>query len=390
MKPDVIIVGSGFAGAVMAERFATQLNKKVLILEKRDHIGGNMYDYIDENQVRRHEYGPHIFHTNNKEVVDYLSKFTEWYPYEHRVLGMVEGKEVPIPFNLTSLELCFDEEKAERLKKVLLESYEEGAKVPILHLKENDNEEVQELANFIYENVFKHYTMKQWGLSPEEIDPNVTARVPVLIGRDDRYFQDQYQCMPKEGYTNIFKRMLQHENIEVKLNVEAKDYLKIDADQSSIYFEGEKIDIPVIYTGALDELLDYRLGELPYRSLHFDIQTHEGKYQNAATVNYPTPESKHGYTRITEYKLLMENYLDEKTTIAVEYPKMYDRNGKIGNIPYYPIFTAENQKKYDGYCELIKPIENFHLLGRLAEYKYYNMDAIVGVALRYFEKEFNK
>ncbi len=386
MKYDAIIVGAGFAGATLAERFATQLNKKVLVLEKRNHIGGNMYDYCDENKVRRHEYGPHIFHTNSQVVMDYLSTFTPWYPYEHRVLGIVHGKEVPIPFNLTSLEICFEEEKATRLKKLLTESYPEGTKVPILQLKEHENEEVKELAEFIYENVFKYYTMKQWGLTPEEIDPNVMARVPVLIGRDDRYFQDNYQCMPAKGYTPIFEKMLSHSNIEVQLNTEAKDYLKVDVENKKIIFDGEEVKVPVIYTGALDDLLNYQLGELPYRSLYFDIQSHEGTYQHAATTNYPTPEKEHAFTRITEYKLMMNEIPQEATTIAVEYPKPYDRCGEVGNIPYYPIFTKENQLKYDAYCQLVSSIENLHLLGRLAEYKYYNMDSIIEKALELFEK----
>ncbi|MFV0479271.1 MAG: UDP-galactopyranose mutase [Anaerorhabdus sp.] len=386
MKPDIIVVGAGFAGAVLAERFATQQNKKVLVLEKRAHIGGNMYDYCDENGVQRHEYGPHIFHTNNKTVLDYLSQFTSWYDYEHCVLGMIDGKEVPIPFNLTSIGKCFDSEKAERLKKALLESYNKEEKVPILKLRKNENKEVQELANFIYEKVFKHYTMKQWGLTPEEIDPAVTERVPVLIGTDARYFQDQYQCMPTHGYTAIFKKMLEHENIEVRLNCEAKDYLKVDPVAQCIMVDGEKIKIPVIYTGALDDLMEYSLGALPYRSLEFDVQTHLGTYQQAATINYPTPKSEHAFTRITEYKLLMKDYPKEKTTIAVEYPMVYTPGGEIGNVPYYPIFTNENQAKYKAYCDLVKPISNLYLLGRLAEYKYYNMDAIIERALMLFDE----
>lgn len=386
MKPDVVVIGAGFAGAVLAERFATQENKKVLVLEKRNHIGGNMYDYLDDNEVRRHEYGPHIFHTNSKEVVEYLSQFTTWYDYEHRVLGKVVGKEVPIPFNLTTLEACFEKEKAERIKKVLLESYQTDEKVPILRLKENEHEEICELADFIYEHVFKHYTMKQWGLSPEEIDPNVTGRVPVLIGRDDRYFQDTYQCMPKEGYTAVFEKMLNHQNIEIRLNTDAKALISVDTDKQAVLFNGEVVDIPVIYTGALDDLLDYQLGELPYRSLYFDVQSHHGKYQSAATINYPTPQSVDAFTRITEYKQLMEKAPEEKTTVAVEYPMAYDRHAEKGNIPYYPIFTVENMEKYEKYCELVAPISNLYLLGRLAEYKYYNMDAIIARALNLFKE----
>lgn len=382
----MIVVGAGFAGAVIAERFANSADKNVLILEKRSHIGGNMYDFIDDNGVRYHEYGPHIFHTNSKEVVDYLSEFTEWYSYEHRVLGEVEGKKVPIPFNLTSIEKCFDEEKAGRLKQVLIDAYGMDAKVPILKLRENENAEVKELAEFIYENVFKYYTMKQWGLSPEEIDPGVTARVPVLVGRDDRYFQDTYQCMPKQGYTAIFERMLASDKIEVNLNTDAHDRLRIDLDTNKVYFDNEEFKGPLVFTGAVDDLLNYQFGDLSYRSLYFDCQTHEGTYQAVGTVNYPTAAEKHGYTRITEYKHLMETDTATKTTIAVEYPLAYDRHAEKGNIPYYPIFTAEDKKKYDEYCGKLKGLPNIHLLGRLADYKYYNMDQIIARALMVFEE----
>ncbi|MFV0380333.1 MAG: UDP-galactopyranose mutase [Anaerorhabdus sp.] len=383
---DVIVVGAGFAGATLAERFATIENKKVLVIEKRSHIGGNMYDYIDENKVLRHEYGPHIFHTNSKRVVDYLSTFTSWHSYEHRVLGMVESSLVPIPFNLTSIEKCFDKEKSARLKKSLIKSYGINSKVPILELKKNKDVEIKELAEFIYEHVFKHYTMKQWGLSPEEIDPKVTGRVPILVGEDDRYFQDEYQMMPMDGYTSIFNKMLNHNNIEVRLNTDAKDLIRIDLENNCVFFENKKIDCPVIYTGAVDDLLNYKLGELPYRSLYFEIESFNGTKQSATTINYPTPETEHAFTRITEYKLMMSNYPKESSTLAKEFPKEYNRNAKLGNIPYYPIFTDGNQKKYQDYCDLIKNIKNLHLLGRLAEYKYYNMDSIIERSLKFFDE----
>ena len=384
MEYDVIIVGAGFAGAVTARRFAED-GKKVLVLEKRRQIGGNAYDWLDENKVMRHEYGPHIFHTNSAEAVSFLSRFTEWYPYEHRVLGYVKGKLVPIPFNLTSIEMIFPEDKAERLKQKLVQAYGMEKKVPILELRKNTDPEILELADFIFENVFQYYTMKQWGLTVEEIDPAVTARVPVLVSYDDRYFQNTFQKMPREGYTAIFRKMLKHPNIEVRLSTDALALLKPDLAKGSIQFEGADFQGPVIYTGLTDALFGYSLGELPYRSLNFDVQTKEGTFQKATTVNYPTPETEHAYTRITEYKHMMQNEPAEKTTIAVEYPLPYDRRSTLGSIPYYPVFTAENQKKYAAYKDLAARIPNLHLLGRLAEYRYYDMDAIVARALEMYE-----
>lgn len=383
-KYDVLIIGSGFAGSVMAERFAND-NKRVLILEKRSQIAGNMYDYSDDHSVLVHKYGPHIFHTNRKDVFDYLSMFTDWYFYEHRVLGYVEEKLVPIPFNLRSIELCFEEEKAKIIKENLISNYGMDKKVTILELRKNPNPVIVELADFIYEHVFKYYTMKQWGLSVEEIDPAVTNRVPVLVSYDDRYFQEPYQFMPKNGYTKLFEKLLSNPNISVQLNVEAKTRIELDWAKRTIKLDGNVFSGPVIFTGAIDQLLDYRFGSLPYRSEEFELKSMEGFYQQTGTVNYPTPANKHPFTRITEYKHLMEKQ-PTGTTIAIEYPLPYDENADRGNIPYYPIFTTENQTLYEKYVEAAKTFENLYLLGRLAEYKYYNMDAIIYRALQQFEK----
>ena len=382
---DTIIVGAGFAGATMAERFANDSNNKVLLIEKRNHIGGNMYDYIDENKVNRHEYGPHIFHTSNNEVYSYLSNFTKWYDYKHTVKGLVDGKIIPIPFNLTSIEKCFDNDKANRLKQLLIEEYGMETKVPILTLRANENKEIKELAEYIFENVFKHYTMKQWGLQATEIDPAVTARVPVAITYDDGYFGDKYQCMPKDGYTAMFEKMLSNKNVDVLLNTEAKDLIKIDLENNCIMYNNELFNGNLIFTGAVDDFLDYPLGVLPYRSLNFIIETHEGTYQEKTTINYPTAESVHGYTRITEYKNMMENP-PLKTTIAIEYPMAYDKDAKVGNVPYYPIFNEESNNKYLQTKNLLNNISNIYLLGRLAEYKYYNMDAIVARSIELYKE----
>jgi len=225
---DYIIVGAGFAGSVIAERIAKVLNKKVLVIEKRNHIGGNCYDYKSKEGIIIHKYGPHLFHTNNKDVFDYLSNFTDWQIYNHKVLAFIDGKKVPIPFNFNSIELLFPKPLAEKLINKLLEKYPYGSKVPILELKKENDKDLKFLADYVYEKVFKNYTAKQWGKRPEEIDPNVTARVPIFIGRDDRYFNDRYQVVPIDGYTKIFERMLSHPNIKLMLNTDFREVIKVD------------------------------------------------------------------------------------------------------------------------------------------------------------------
>ena len=371
---DVIIVGSGFAGATVANILA-QKGQKVLVIDKRDHIGGNAFDY-KEDDILIHKYGPHIFHTNSKEVFDYLSKFTDWYKYEHKVLGHIEDKLVPIPFNFKSIDECLPQ-KADKLKELLVSNYGEGKKVSIMELLKNENRDIRYLANYIYEHVFKYYTMKQWGMKVEELDSAVSARVPVNTSYDDRYFNDTYQYMPKEGYTSLIQKMLNSENIEIKLNTKANDVLALK--DGNIYFEGNKFEGKVYYTGALDELFEYNLGELPYRSLDLILEKKNRTFQDAATENYPENDVK--FTRITEYKHFLENEPKDVTYIHTEYPFPYRRNGEVGNVPYYPIFTDENQELYEKYVEQAKQYPNLVLLGRLAEYKYYNMDAIVLKAL---------
>ncbi len=384
MKYDVIIVGAGFAGSVLARQFAED-NKTVLVIDKRAQIAGNMYDYIDEKGVRVHKYGPHILHTTHKAVIEYLSRFTQWYPYEHRVLGSVQEQFVPVPFNLTSIKTCFSEDVASRMIDKLVSLYGMEKKVPILKLRENEDEDIKVLADFIFEHVFKYYTMKQWGLTVEELDPNVTSRVPVHISYDDRYFQDTYQQMPKEGYTKLFENMLNHPNITIKLNTEAKELIDLDWDKHLVKFKNDAFNGVLIYTGAMDEFADYRFGALPYRSLEFDLKSYDSTQYAVGTVNYPTPVEKHAFTRITEYKHLMEHQ-PQGSTCAVEYPYAYDRNAEKGNIPYYPVFTEENQNLYNKYVDAFKDFKSIYFAGRLAEYKYYNMDAIIFRALDLYKK----
>lgn len=384
---DSIIIGCGFAGAVAARELAEK-NKKVLVIEQRSHIGGNCYDCYDGYGILIHKYGPHIFHTNIKRVYDYLSKFTKWYDYSHEVVGSIHGKMLPIPFNLNTLFLVYGEEKGMRLKEELVSTYGMESRVPILTLRQNSNKDIQAIADFVYENIFLRYTMKQWGKTPEEINPNVTARVPVLISYDNRYFQDNYQGMPLEGYTVLFKNLLHHENITVKLNTKAKDVLTIKKTNNKvteIFYNGVLFTGDIIYSGAIDELFDCEYGALPYRSLDFVWENYKQDYYQAkGVVNYTVSEK---YTRITEFKYLTGQKMENNTTIVKEYSKSYHAN--TSDIPYYAIENEESMLLYNQYKNMIADLPNFYLLGRLAEFKYYNIDAIVDKALSLAEKIVN-
>ena len=379
-KYDAIIVGAGFAGAVCARELAERGGKRVLVLERRSHIGGNAYDCADGAGVLIHQYGPHIFHTNSARVFDYLSRFTAWRDYQHRVIANIpapdgERMTYPVPFNLTSLETAYGPEEGARLGEKLMAAYGAEKKVTILELRQNPDREIAALADYVYDHVFVRYTMKQWGQKPEEIDPNTTARVPVFLSRDDRYFQDTYQGMPLGGYTALFERLLDHPGIEVRLGADALASLKVE--EGRITFEGEDFGGTVIYTGQADELFSFRFGPLPYRTLDFRFETlSQDDFQGYGTVNYTVDED---FTRITEFKHLTGQTLEGVTTIVKEYSRAY--TGAPGETPYYAIINDENNALYGRYRALSDAIPNLHLLGRLAEYKYYNMDAIVDRAL---------
>ena len=357
---DYLIVGAGFAGAVLAERLATQENKKVLVVDKRHHIGGNAYDHYNEDGILIHKYGPHIFHTNSRDIFTYLSQFTAWRPYEHRVLASVDGQLVPIPINLNTINTLYGLHlNADEVDEFLLSKAEKKDRILT-----SEDVVVCKVGRELYEKFFRGYTRKQWNLDPSELDASVTARIPTRNNRDDRYFTDTYQAMPLHGYTQLFEKMLSHPNIKVMLNTDYKEIADFIP-----YKE-------MIYTGPIDYYFDYCYGKLPYRSLEFRFETHhKNQYQQTGTVNYPNEQL---YTRITEFKYLTGQCSD-KTTIVYEYPR------EEGD-PYYPVPRAENAELYKKYQLLTEELPHVHFAGRLATYKYYNMDQVVAQALTLFKK----
>lgn len=373
----VVVIGAGFAGATISRKLA-EAGYEIDVYERRAQIAGNAYDYKDKSESYIHQYGPHIFHTNNKTVFDFLSNYTDWFKYEHKVLGQIDGRLVPIPFSLKSLEMVFPSDKAKKLKKKLISKYGEGNKVTISELRKENDEDLNKLSDFIYEKVFLHYTEKQWGLSPEELGNQVTGRVPIYVSYDERYFQDEYQFMPKKGYTELFNNMFNHPNIKLHLNVEIMD--EIDIKNNTVYFKKDS-NILLIYTGCIDELFKYKHGELEYRSLDFEFsQIFQKQYQPVGVVNYP---NDYNFTRITEFKnFTQENIESNITTIVKEYPCKYEK----GKIPYYPIPLKKCEEKYSLYKKEADEIGNLKLIGRLAEYKYYNMDLVVQSALDLADK----
>jgi UDP-galactopyranose mutase len=355
---DYLIVGAGFAGSVLAERLAAGSGKRVLICDKRPHIGGNAYDHYDEHGLLVHKYGPHIFHTNSDVVFDYLSRFTAWRPYEHRVLASVDGQRVPIPINLDTVNRLY----GLSLTSFELERFFTDKAEKIDPIRTSEDVVVAKVGRELYEKFFRGYTRKQWGLDPSELDASVTSRIPTRTNRDDRYFTDRFQAMPLHGYTRMFERMLSHPNIQVMLNA---DYREI----GDAFPWGA-----MIYTGPIDAFFDYAYGRLPYRSLEFRHETHATvQLQQVGTVNYP---NEHAYTRITEFKHLTGQE-HPRTSIVYEFPR-------VEGDPYYPVPRPENAVLYERYAALAKRQQGVHFVGRLATYRYYNMDQVVAQALKLY------
>ncbi len=357
---DYLIVGAGFAGSVLAERLAADAGKRVLVCDVRPHIGGNAYDCYNDDGILIHKYGPHIFHTNSRDVFDYLSRFTAWRPYQHRVKASVDGMLLPMPINLDTVNQLF----GLRLSSFELEAFLQSLAEPREQLRTSEDVVVSKVGRELYQKFFQGYTRKQWGLDPSQLDASVTARVATRTNRDDRYFTDTYQAMPLHGYTRMFERMLAHPNIKLLLNTDYREVVEL------LPF-GE-----MIYSGPIDAFFDYQFGKLPYRSLEFVHETHDRPvYQEAAVVNYPNDEA---YTRITEFKYLTGQE-HAKTSIVYEYPQAEGE-------PYYPVPRAENAERYAQYKALADMTPGVHFVGRLASYRYYNMDQVVAQALKTYKR----
>jgi UDP-galactopyranose mutase len=357
---DWMIVGAGFAGSVLAERLASERKERVLLIDRRPHIGGNAYDCYDDEGLLIHRYGPHIFHTNSKQIFDYLSRFTEWRLYEHRVLADVDGMLVPIPINLDTVNKLY----GLNLTSEQLQDWFAARAEKVEEIRTSEDVVVSTVGRELYEKFFRGYTRKQWGLDPSELDKSVTSRVPTRTNRDDRYFGDEFQFMPKHGYTRMFEKMVSHPNIHVMTQTDYEDVRHVVPHRR------------VIYTGPIDEYFDFRFGKLPYRSLRFEhVTLDKAWHQPVGVVNYPQTND---YTRITEYKHLTGQE-HAKTALTYEYPS-------AEGDPYYPIPKPENQELFKKYERLALATPDVWFVGRLATYRYYNMDQIVGQALATFRR----
>jgi len=367
---DLIVVGCGFSGSIVAYLAAKHRKKKVLILEQRQHIAGNMYDKRDsETGILVQQYGPHSLHTDKKEIYDLLCEIGEWEPYTLRVRVEIQGKMTPSPFNFQTVDMYFEPPKAMQIKKHLADTFDYAPKVTILEMLNSTDDVVREYANFLYENDYRPYTAKQWNIAPEKLDPLVLKRVPVRLTYTDAYFDDRYQMLPRSGFTDFFQKMLSDPQIEIRTGIDARDHISLDTAGNLLY-DGVSLSVPVVYTGALDEFFHYCYGKLPYRSLHFEYETRAAQsYQETASSVYPMAS---GFTRITEFTKIPCQDGHGKTIIAHEYPEVYGT--ALGKLPYYPILTERSQNTFGQYRCKAEQYNLFFPCGRLADFRYYNMD----------------
>ena len=361
-----LVVGAGISGAVIANLLAQIKKEKVLVIDKRQHIAGNIFDYKDDKtDITIQKYGPHFFHTNKDKIWKFLSNYTNWHYYKHKVLANTGKELINLPFNLAGIEQIFPNE-AQDIKNELITEYGYNSKISILDLKQTKNKKIQILAEYIYENIYKNYTTKQWGKQIEELDNGIISRIPVYINYQSGYFDDKYQAIPSKGYTNLVKNLLNHKNITIKLNT---DFKNIE----------EKFE-RIFYSGSIDEFFGYKFGILPYRSLKFvNKLLNKEYYQPSCVINYP---NNHKFTRITEHKYILDEKSD-KTIITLEFPKQFEVNQ---NIRYYPILNQENNLLYEKYYKEANKIKNLYFIGRLGKYKYYNIDSAIENVIELFFK----
>ena len=379
-KNKALVIGCGLCGSVIARHLAEK-GVSVTIWERRNHIAGNMYDHKDDHGFLIQDYGPHTFHTKKKELYDYMCRFGTWKSYKLTCGAVWDNKYTPTPFNFTTIDTFYPKDKAESLKSKLKAAYAGQATATVVDVLQNPDEEIRGYAEYLFQNDYAPYTAKQWGVSPSEIDPSVLKRVPLRFSYDVGYFDDAYEVMPTESFTAFFEKLLNHPNIQVKLGVDALEHLHVESD--NLQLDGQTVDFPVIYTGALDELFNNEFGRLPYRSLRFEwFYEDKDSIQDAPVVAYPQEK---GFTRITEYKKLPIQELPG-TTYAKEYPLTYSEES--GAEPYYPVLTADSTAQYEKYRAHADKVPNLYLCGRLADFKYYNMDQALQRALDVCQRNF--
>lgn len=378
---DYIVVGAGLAGGIIARKLAEEKNKKILVVERRNHIAGNTYDFEDKHGIKVQQYGPHVLHTNNEIVYKFISQFCNPIPYRTKCEVVMNEISTPSPFNFKTIDQFYTETDAKELKNRLLTYYNQRTSVTVVEMLESKDDKIKKFAQFLFDNDYKLYTAKQWNLDPSEIDPSVLKRVPIVLSYGDTYFYDKYEFMPEDGFVGMYKRIIDHPNIEIILNTDALEHITVDDIAGKLLYDGK--DVNIIYTGAIDELFNYKYGVLPYRSLYFEFkEINVDSFQNVAIVAYPQVE---GYTRITEYTKMPFQNRNGWTCVAYEYPIIYDRNAEIGCEPYYPVLTDESLEMYSKYKSYSDSFKNLTLGGRLAEFKYYNMDQVILRALEIYD-----
>lgn len=378
----IIVVGAGFSGSILARKIAEELDKKVTVIERRNHIGGNAYDEYDEHGILIQKYGPHYLNTNKYFIIEYLSQYAELFPHCAKLLSYIDGKYVRLPFNFETVQQLVGAENSERLLNKLRKEFSGRDRVPVLELVNHSDEEISSYGNLLFDKAYKTYTSKMWGIGVDKIDKYVLERVPMAMGYDERYLNKDFQYLPVKGFTEIFRNMLDHPNIEVQLNTDALAHISFDENNGVVFYDGEPIEL-LVFTGQVDELFECKYGALPYRSLNIEY-----KYEKkdgilpCEIISYPQAD---GYTRSTEYrKLMLDDSKADGSVVATEYPLQYDRNSSVGNTPYYPVVTDESNKMYEKYLNELSKYKNIVLCGRLAEFRYYNMDICIEHALEKF------